>query len=62
MPTTRISRGPGFGEVDFAPIAETLSEVGYDGFVSVEVFDYNPDPETIARESLGYLNQKFSQA
>ena len=55
-------RGPGFGEVDFAPIAETLSEVGYDGFVSVEVFDYSPDPETIARESLGYLNQKFSKA
>ena len=35
------------GEVDFAPIAETLSEVGYDGFVSVEVFDYSPDPETM---------------
>ena len=44
-------RGPGFGEVDFAPIAETLSEVGYDGFVSVEVFDYSPDPETIARKA-----------
>ncbi len=55
-------RGPGFGEVDFAPIAETLSEVGYDGFVSVEVFDYSPDPETIARESLSYLNQKFTKA
>jgi len=55
-------RGPGFGEVEFAPIAETLREVGYDGFVSVEVFDYSPDPETIARESLSYLKKKFAQA
>jgi sugar phosphate isomerase/epimerase len=55
-------RGPGFGEVEFAPIAETLQEVGYDGFVSVEVFDYSPDPETIARESLSYLKKKFTKS
>ena len=54
-------RGPGFGEVEFSPIAETLFEVGYKGFVSVEVFDYSPDPETIARESLAYLREKFSR-
>ena len=54
-------RGPGFGDVEFSPIAETLHEVGYEGFVSVEVFDYRPDPETIAAQSLKYLREKFTK-
>ena len=53
-------RGPGFGEVEFKPIAATLKEVGYNGYVSVEVFDYNPDPETIAIQSLEYLKRTFN--
>ncbi len=52
-------RGPGFGEVQFEPIADALEQVGYKGYVSVEVFDYSPDPETIAEKSLGYLKQIF---
>ena len=55
-------RGPGFGDVDFAPIATALRDAGYDGYVSVEVFDYRPDPETIATESLRYLREIFAQA
>ena len=52
-------RGPGFGEVRFEPIADALGEVQYSGYVSVEVFDYSPDPETIARQSLAYLRETF---
>ncbi|NND99320.1 MAG: sugar phosphate isomerase/epimerase [Pirellulaceae bacterium] len=45
-------RGPGMGEVDFVPIFQALSDVGYDGWVSVEVFDYEPGVETLVTESM----------
>lgn len=49
-------RGPGFGDTDFRPILSALDAVHYTGYASVEVFDYTPDPQTIATESLRYLN------
>jgi sugar phosphate isomerase/epimerase len=50
-------RGPGFGFVDFVPIFQALRDAGYDRWVSVEVFDYTPDPETIARSSIDYMKK-----
>jgi sugar phosphate isomerase/epimerase len=50
-------RGPGFGDTDFVPIFHALRAAGYDRWVSVEVFDYKPDPETIARESIDYMKR-----
>jgi sugar phosphate isomerase/epimerase len=52
-------RGPGFGDVDFVPIFAALRSAGYDRWVSVEVFDYSPDPETIATKSLEYMQQSL---
>jgi len=49
--------GPGMGETDYAPIAAAVREVGYDKWLSVEPFKYDPDPETIARKSIDYLRQ-----
>jgi sugar phosphate isomerase/epimerase len=54
-------RGPGFGDVDFVPIFEAIEDAGYDGWLSLEVFDYKPDPETIARKSMEYMKQCLSQ-
>ena len=53
-------KGPGFGEVDFKPIAAALNQVGYRGFVSVEVFNFDEGPEAIASQSLEYLRRVFA--
>lgn len=52
-------KGPGFGEVDFNPIAAALKQVGYNGFVSVEVFNFDEGPEVIATRSIQYLKKTF---
>jgi sugar phosphate isomerase/epimerase len=52
-------RGPGFGNTDFVPIGKALRDIGYGGWVSVEVFDFSPDPITIARGSIDYLRESF---
>lgn len=48
-------KGPGFGDVDFRPILRTLGEAGYEGYVSVEVFNFDEGPQVIAEQSLKNL-------
>jgi sugar phosphate isomerase/epimerase len=52
--------GPGMGDLDYAPIAEAIKDVGWNKWLSVEVFKYDPDPETIARKSIEYLKKFWS--
>jgi sugar phosphate isomerase/epimerase len=40
-------------------VAHALREVGYDGVVSVEVFDFEEGPEAIATQSLANLKAAF---
>lgn len=49
--------GPGMGETDYTPILKALLESGYDGWVSVEVFDYSPGAKKIAKKSIEYMKQ-----
>ncbi|HEX2972328.1 MAG TPA: sugar phosphate isomerase/epimerase family protein [Tepidisphaeraceae bacterium] len=49
--------GPGMGEVKYEPIIEALRQVGYDGWLSVEAFDFKAGAEHIAKESIRYLRQ-----
>ena len=46
---------PGSGNVDYPPIIEALKEIDYSGYVSTEVFDFKPDPKTIAKQSIDFL-------
>lgn len=51
-------RAVGFGHTRIAPIAEALSSVGYDGFVSGEIFPW-PDPRTAAQKTLESFRLAF---
>lgn len=49
--------GPGMGNVEFGEIFQTLCDIKYDGWVSVEVFKYEPSPMEIARQSIEYMQK-----
>jgi len=55
-------RGPGMDGIDFGPIMRALYEVGYRGWVSAEPFDYQPDPDTVARTAIQTLRAAMKQA
>jgi sugar phosphate isomerase/epimerase len=48
-------RGPGQGDIEFAPIFAALATSGYLGDLSVEPMDYVPDGPGCAARSIGYV-------
>ncbi len=48
-------RGPGQGDMDFAPIVAALKRNGYGGAIGVEPFDYVPDGPASAARAAGYM-------
>jgi sugar phosphate isomerase/epimerase len=48
-------RGPGQGNMKFAPVLAALRRHGYDGTIAVEPFDYSPDGRGAAAFAVGYL-------
>ena len=52
---------PGTSNYDFVSVFRTLQRLDYQGWISLEAFDFTPGPETIAAESLRYLDKEISK-
>lgn len=48
-------RGPGEGDLTFAPIVAALREQNYAGDIGIEPFVYEPDGPTCAARAIGYV-------
>ncbi|MGA3189493.1 MAG: sugar phosphate isomerase/epimerase family protein [Bryobacteraceae bacterium] len=46
---------PGAGNFPFGQVLRTLRELDYRGWLSVEVFNFQPDGETVARQAFQFL-------
>jgi len=57
----RNKRGPGEGADKFAPVVQALRETGYDGWVAMEPFIYEPDGPTCAARMIGYVQGLLEQ-
>ena len=55
-------RGPGMGNVDFVPILKALNAIGYDGWISVEVFDQSVSVEELVEQSASNLRNSEKTA
>lgn len=49
----------GEGDIDFKPVFDALDEINYRGFISVELYPYQDNPQQAGRKSLEFLKEKF---
>lgn len=51
----------GARDYDFKPVFEVLRRRGYQGWISLEAFDFTPGPEQLASESLRHLEKEIDR-
>jgi sugar phosphate isomerase/epimerase len=52
---------PGAGDYDFKPVLAVLKRRNYQGWISLEAFDFSPGPEKLITESLRYLEAEIAK-
>jgi D-psicose/D-tagatose/L-ribulose 3-epimerase len=48
-------REPGTGDYDFGALLQTLADLNYSGWVSLEAFDFSRDPREVAARAIQHL-------
>ena len=51
--------GPGYGGIDFGPVAQAVKDIDFHGYLSVEVFDFSLDSVEVAKKSIAFLKETF---
>jgi D-psicose/D-tagatose/L-ribulose 3-epimerase len=51
----------GAGDYDFKPVLDVLRRRGYQGWISLEAFDFTPGAERLANESLRHLESQIHE-
>jgi sugar phosphate isomerase/epimerase len=52
---------PGRGHYNFGPLLNTLAELDYSGWVSLEAFDFTRDPRQVAAGAITHLKASVSR-
>jgi sugar phosphate isomerase/epimerase len=53
---------PGTGAIDFAEVFAAVRTIGYDGWVTVELYPFVDDPDTAAREAFAFLTPLLKES
>jgi sugar phosphate isomerase/epimerase len=53
---------PGEGAIDFAAALRAIQEIGYDGWITIELYPYVDDPDEAARIALARVKKILSEA